>query len=230
VAGVVGVLGASASSVKGLLTLPSRLFSRLLLERSWASSSSSESSESPVCSVRVTDRRARAPGESTVSPDAIEALVIGRRRPNPTVSPCLRSGVVSVLDSTLERLLLLLWPILVPFLIIVRATGFPVWTALLALSLLAGTLYVTPRGELPSFDEELLEATIVDAFVRAGLLAALRPDLTLTTAAFVAYRACAGGMGLRTPLSRYTVVATLLRARLDAILPGRRPSIDEASE
>jgi hypothetical protein len=87
----------------------------------------------------------------------------------------------------MERLLL--FPVFEPFLTIVRATGFIVWTAppaFLGLSLLAGILYITGRGELPSFDEETLDGTIVDAFVKAGLLAALTPDLTLTTAAFEA--------------------------------------------
>jgi hypothetical protein len=77
-----------------------------------------------VCSVRVTDLRARVPGECAVSPEATEASVSGRRRPNPTDSPLVRSGVESALDSEMDRLLLPLFPVLAPFLTMVRATGF----------------------------------------------------------------------------------------------------------
>jgi hypothetical protein len=88
---------------------------------------------------------------------------------------------------------------------------------------------MTGRGELPSFEEPALDGTIVEALVNAGLGAAL-PDLTLTTAALETKPACAG-MGFITALSLYTVVATLLRARLDAILPGLRPpSTEDMSE
>jgi hypothetical protein len=63
----------------------------------------------------------------------------------------------------------------------------------------------------------------------AGEFAWLIPDRTLTTAALPLIIVVAG-IGLMTALFRYTVVATLLRARLDAMEPGLRAWKEDASE
>lgn len=57
-------------------------------------------------------------------------------------------------------------------------------------------------------------------------------ELTLTMAAFCPPMICVAGIGLSAAESRYIVEAILVRARLGAMLPGRRPStvMDDISE
>ena len=90
-------------------------------------------------------------------------------------------------------------------------------------------------AELPSeLDEGILTMTGLTAFPlcfvkltagTGGVPAGVDSfELTLTIAAFCPPMICVAGIGLRAAESRYIVEAILVRARLGAMLPGRRPS------
>lgn len=116
---------------------------------------------------------------------------------------------------------------LLVFLAMLRAMGFMLLGELLDDPSLS-VLIITGRNVLPCRDDAC-DGTGGVSGGKAGEPVWLSPDFTLTTAALPLIMVVTG-IGLITALSRYTVVATLLRARLDAIEPGRRAWMDDMSE
>lgn len=117
---------------------------------------------------------------------------------------------------------------LLVFLVILRAIGFMLRAALFEEGPSPRVLIIIGRKELPCRDEAS-EGTGGVSGGKAGDDVWLSPDLTLTTVGLPLMIVVAG-IGLMTALSRYTVVATLLRAKLDAIEPGLRPWMSDMSE
>jgi hypothetical protein len=108
---------------------------------------------------------------------------------------------------------------LLVFLAMVRATGFILLIELFGVPS-PSVLIMIGRKVLPC-REDSSDGTGGVSGGKAGELVWLSPDFTLTTAALPLMIVVAG-IGFMTALSRYIVVATLLRARLDAMEPGLR--------
>jgi hypothetical protein len=158
----------------------------------------------------------------------MEICVIGLR-PSPTaceMAACVAESIeesnfffsgVEPLDSTAVEVPLRAE--LLVFLAMLRAIGFMLRAELVE-DPSPSVLIMIGRNVLPCRDDATDETGGVSGG-KAGDPAWLRPDFTLTTAALPLIIVVAG-IGLMTALSLYTVVATLLRARLDAMEPGLR--------
>lgn len=117
---------------------------------------------------------------------------------------------------------------LLVFLVMLRATGFRLRAELFNDDLSPKVLIIIGRKELPCRYAGS-DGTGGVSGGKAGDDVWLSPDLTLTTVGLPLIIVVTG-IGLITALSRYTVVATLLRAKLDAIEPGLRLWMSDMSE